>query len=97
MDGFEQFLASLLIAVAPERKPSRDLLRVCHPSLRMAGPEMRPGADSFRYYRWSFCVCAPPQLQPLRGLNESTARSDPAGGLSTDSRNLRSRVDLPGG
>ena len=58
MNGFEQFLASLVIAVAPERKPSRNLLRVCHPSLRMAGPEMRPGATGFRYYRWGFCVFA---------------------------------------
>ena len=58
MDGFEQFLTSLLIAVAPERKPSRNLLRICHPSLRMAGPEMRPRATGFRYYRWGFCVFA---------------------------------------
>jgi hypothetical protein len=36
MDGFEQSLASLLIAVAPARKPSRDLLRVCHTSLNVA-------------------------------------------------------------
>jgi len=50
MDGFEQSLASLLIAVAPARKPSRDLA----PSLSYVsecGPEMRPEATSFRYYR----------------------------------------------
>ena len=36
MDGFEQSLASGLIAATPEHKPSRDLLRVWHTSLNVA-------------------------------------------------------------
>src|SRR5215831_1225222 len=56
MDGFEQSLASGLIAATPEHKPSRDLLRVWHTSLN--GLKMRPESDSFRYYRWDFCVFA---------------------------------------
>src|SRR5215467_1194058 len=36
MDDFEQSLASGLIAVTPEHKPSRDLLRVWHTSLNVA-------------------------------------------------------------
>ena len=39
MNGFEQFLASLVLAVVPERKPGCDLSRVRHTSLSMARNE----------------------------------------------------------
>src|SRR5215471_2650977 len=41
MDGFEQSLASLLIAAAPARKPSCDLRRVRHTFLKVARNETR--------------------------------------------------------